>query len=152
MSRRSGGSREQQHDARRRARAARHRVEWDRLAALEDPSLDAHDHVEDGPGLRPAPSPDELGGVLRALVEERGWGERLRGASLQAHWADVVGEDLAARCRPARLAGGTLVVVVASPQWATQLRFMTSKIAGRVSAALGSPVEEVRIVVGSLDE
>ena len=67
-------------------------------------------------------------------------------------WPEVVGEDLAARCRPARLAGGTLVVVVSSPQWATQLRFLTATIAGRVSAAIGQSVEEVRIVVGPLED
>jgi predicted nucleic acid-binding Zn ribbon protein len=154
MSRRGGRgswSREQQQDARRRAKAARGRVAWERAASLADPDVVDHQQVPDGDHLRPAPSPDDVGSLVRGLVEERGWGERLRGAALHGVWEDVVGVELARRCRPGRLAGGTLVVVVSSPQWATQLRFLEGQIAGRVTAAIGQPVDAVRIVVGDVD-
>lgn len=108
--------------------------------------------LEDGDTMRPAPAPTPIGEALRAVLDQRGWGERLRGASLHDTWAEVVGPDLAERCRPGRLAGGTLVVVVESSRWATQLRYLEHTIAGRVSAALGTEVREVRVVVGRLDD
>lgn len=137
-------------DALRRARAAQRRVDWDRSAALGGDDV-PHELVGDGDRLRPAPPPVEVGGVLDRLVEDRGWGERLRGASLDARWPEVVGEELARRCRPGRLAGGVLVVVVDSPRWATQLRYLERTVLRRVGEALGLPVEQLRVVVGDVD-
>jgi len=152
--RRDFTSREQAKDAAHRARAARQRVAWDRDARLAGVDEDDPAHVQlgDGDRLRPAPAPDELSGVLARIVQERGWGERLRGASLHGIWPQIVGEDLAQRCRPGRLAGGTLVVVVESPRWATQLRYLEHVIAARVGEAVGAEVREVRVVVGDVDD
>ena len=108
--------------------------------------------VADGPTVRRAPSVGGIDDVLRAVVEQRGWGERLRGADLARRWEEVVGPELAARSRPGRLAGGVLQVIVASPAWATQLRYLTGQIAGRATAVVGTEVREVTVVVGDVDD
>lgn len=143
------GARERAADRWRRIQMERDRAALDRQARNEDVD-EAEVVVPDGPGLRAAPPVDELGGVLRAYVERRGWGERLRGADLASRWEEVVGPDLAARSRPGRLAGGVLQVVVESPAWAAQLRYLTGQIAGRATAVGGAEVREVSIVVGDV--
>jgi predicted nucleic acid-binding Zn ribbon protein len=144
------GARERAADTRRRIDQERRRAALDR-ASPEADAADADVVVPDGPTLRSAPPVAGIDEVLQSLVEERGWGERLRGADLDQRWDEVVGPALAARSRPGRLAGGVLVVVVESPAWATQLRYLTGQIAGRATAVGGAEVRDVRIVVGELD-
>lgn len=116
-----------------------------------DPA-DADVVVPDGPTVRPAPAVADLDDVLDSYVRARGWDERLGGADLAHRWEEVVGPDLVDRCRPGRLAGGVLQVVVDSPVWATQLRYLTSQIAGRATAVGGREITEVTVVVGDVDE
>ena len=144
------GARERAADARRRTDMERRRAALDRERA-EAESDGADVVVPSGPTVRAAPPVDGVDDVLRRLVEERGWGERLRGSDLARDWEEVVGPDLAARCRPGRLAGGVLQVVVASPAWATQLRYLSSQIAGRATAVAGTEVREVHVVVGDVE-
>ncbi len=161
MSRRDrtwGDHRHVNRGARERAADARHRVEQERRRAAIDRASreaegeDAEVVVPDGPTVRPAPPVSELDDVLQSVVAARGWGERLSGAGLAQRWEEVVGPALASRSQPARLAGGVLVVVVESPAWAAQLRYLTAQIAGRATAVTGSAVDEVRIVVGDTEE
>lgn len=143
------GARERAADRRRRRDMERTRATWDR----DNPEATAEDAevvVPSGPTVRPAPPVRQLDGVLAAIVEQRGWGERLRGADLEQRWAEVVGAPLAERCRPGRLAGGVLQVVVDSPQWATQLQWMAAQIAARAAEVVDAEVREVRVVVGEL--
>jgi len=95
--------------------------------------------------------PSELGSELRRLAARPGWGERLGAAQVAAHWADIVGDELAGQCEPVRIAGGVLIVRAATPVWATQLRYLTAQLTARVDEVLGAgSVREVRIVVGPL--
>ncbi|HET7487940.1 MAG TPA: DUF721 domain-containing protein [Acidimicrobiales bacterium] len=57
-------------------------------------------------------------------------------------WSDVVGPELAARSRPLRLTGGTLVVGVGDPTAATELRYRGVEILARVAEAAGGAVAE----------
>lgn len=138
-------------DARRRIAQERRRAELDR-ATQEADAPDADVVVPVGPTVRAAPPVTGLDDALRSVVDDRGWGERLRGADLARRWPEVVGAELAQRCRPGRLAAGVLQVVVESPLWATQLRYLADQIAGRATAVAGAEVREVRIVVGDAAE
>jgi predicted nucleic acid-binding Zn ribbon protein len=65
-----------------------------------------------------------------------------------ARWEEVVGTAVAAHCRPVSLVRETLVVSVDHPAWATQLRYLGSKILGRITEAVGHEVAsrlEVRV-------
>lgn len=146
---RDRGAEERNADLRRRRGQERRRADVDRAARSESVE-DAEFVLGDGPTLRRLPEPSELGGVLQQFVEARGWGERLRGADLESNWEAIVGEQLAPRTRPGRLVNGVLQVVVASPQWATQVQYMTEQLAGRVSAETGMVVDRVVVVVGDV--
>src|SRR5262245_59648548 len=69
-----------------------------------------------GPGPDPR-DPQPVGAVLAKLVKARGWQRQAAEARVFALWPDVVGADLAAHCRPVRLAGGELTVEAESTAW-----------------------------------
>ena len=55
-----------------------------------------------------------------------------------SRWADLVGADIAAHARPVSLRDATLVLAVDHPAWATQLRYMTADLLGRIEAVAGT--------------
>lgn len=57
-----------------------------------------------------------------------------------AEWTALVGEDVAAHCRPVRLEGGRLTVEAESTAWATQLTLLTDKLVAAISARVGDGV------------
>ena len=67
-------------------------------------------------------------------------------------WPEVVGPKTAEHTRAVEVDGSTLVVVVDSPAWIAQLRFLKpqllKKIAGRVGQGL---VADVRFVLGNAE-
>jgi predicted nucleic acid-binding Zn ribbon protein len=50
-------------------------------------------------------------------------------------WEELVGPVVAAHAKPVALQRGTLVVHVDEPGWATQLRFLSADVIGRIDAA-----------------
>lgn len=106
-----------------------------------------------GDRLRRLRAPEPLGDVLDGVVDSRDWAERLRGTRVLTQWPRVVGEDLARRCEPVRLAGGILLVRASSRAWATELSYLTGRIIRRANALIGDDlVEDVQITVGAPDE
>ena len=72
-------------------------------------------------------------------------------STLQAVWEDVVGASFAAHARPHKLAGGTLVIAVDDPAWATQLRYLEGDLVARCNEVLGTAaVTATRTVVKPL--
>lgn len=136
--------------ARRRRRQERRRDELEQERFDPTPPGDDDWTVPDRDGLRRLPSaPEPLGDLLGELLDERGWGARLRASALFARWAEVVGNDVARHCDPVRLVGGVLVVQASSPSWATQLRWLSGDLQLAVNCALGEPiVERVEVTVG----
>jgi predicted nucleic acid-binding Zn ribbon protein len=140
--------------ARKRARQARERAKQERRAFDPAPPTDDDWTVEeqDTDGVRRISPPTPVGETLGALLARRGWDERLRGATAWSRWDDIVGADLASRCEPVRLAGGTLLVRAENQVWATQLRYLTAQLLANAEQLLGpGTVREVRIVVGPLE-
>ena len=141
--------------ARRRAQQARRRAKQDR-DAFDPAPPDEDDWVvpeEDTDGLRKVGPPTPLGDTLNELIERQGWGERLGASRMAARWEEIVGPELAQRCEPLRLAGGTLVIRAATPTWATQLRYLTPQLKANAVQVLGpGAVREVRVTVGDLSE
>jgi predicted nucleic acid-binding Zn ribbon protein len=91
------------------------------------------------------PRPDDndpqlVGSVLAGYVEDRGWEQPLAAARVFADWPGLVGEDVAAHCRPATLTAGELKVEAESSAWATQLRLLSSTVLARLVAELGPQV------------
>lgn len=57
-------------------------------------------------------------------------------------WPELVGTELAGRCRPVAVRGGVLVVAVDGPGVATELRFLAAGILRRAQELAGQPVAE----------
>lgn len=139
---------------RKRAQQARQRARQDRDSFDPSPPDDEDWTVPEvvTDGVRRISPPEPIGDALERFVARRGWDERLRGANAWARWADIVGGDLAERCEPVRLAGGTLVVRASTQAWATQLRYLTGQLRSNAERLLGpGTVTQVRIVVGPLE-
>lgn len=136
--------------ARRRARGVRRRAAADRTSYDPAPPDDEDWVVPDRSQVVRVPhGPEALADVLDGVIRDRRWGERLRGASVFDRWEEVVGVELAQHCRPVRLTGGVLTVAASSPQWATQLRYLTGQLQLNVNHAMGEPlVTSVHVVVG----
>jgi predicted nucleic acid-binding Zn ribbon protein len=142
------------HYARKRWQQQRERARLERRSYDPSPPTDDEWTVpeEDTDGVRRISRPTPVGDSLGAYLDRRGWRERLRAATAWSRWEDVVGPQLAERCEPVRLAGGTLVVRAESQVWATQLRYMLPQLQGKAEEILGAgTVKEVRVEVGPLE-
>ncbi len=86
---------------------------------------------------------DDPAPIRAALVElAAGWGvERpLETAQIFSCWEEVVGSELASRCRPTSLRGGVLRVRMESAIWASEIRYLGEEIVGRINRAVGTNV------------
>lgn len=82
--------------------------------------------------------PQRLGSLVDRLVDDRGWADQAKEGQLFGRWADLVGPQIAAHCRPDQLRDGELVIVADTSAWATQLRLLVPKMQARLAAELGS--------------
>jgi predicted nucleic acid-binding Zn ribbon protein len=89
---------------------------------------------------------DSLDRVTRAMGAPRA--QLL--AAVFAHWEHLVGPEIAAHAQPRSLRRGVLVVAADQPAWATQLRFMTADLLGRIrSATDATEITEIQVTVGT---
>jgi predicted nucleic acid-binding Zn ribbon protein len=87
---------------------------------------------------------------MQDLVVERGWEKNIALGRLRAHWADVVGAQVAARSEPIKLESGRLTIRVEGGAWAAELALLGQSLAETVAAFVGHDlVREVAVVAGS---
>lgn len=99
----------------------------------------------DAPLREPAPLAD----ALAVLAARGGWQARLDGARIHERWPEIAGEQLARHAQPLRLHGGVLVLRVADPGWATQVRYLSGALVAQANAVLGAgQVRQVTVVLG----
>jgi predicted nucleic acid-binding Zn ribbon protein len=92
-------------------------------------------------GAGPDPrDPTLLSNAVEDLVKDRSWQQTLNKAGLLPRWAEIVGAEVAAHCRPERLTDGELVCVAESTAWATQLRLLNRQLLARIAAEVGDGV------------
>jgi predicted nucleic acid-binding Zn ribbon protein len=82
---------------------------------------------------RRAPRP--AAGALRAALEQAA--PRTRLAAVQAVWAEVVGERLAAAARPVSEHGGEMVIACSDPVWAEELDLLQEDLHKGLRERLG---------------
>ena len=100
---------------------------------------------------REGSDPTPVSEAANQLISERGWEERMALGRLKARWADVVGEQIAARSEPVRLESGRLTIKVEGGAWAAELALLGSSLASSAAEFLGpDQVREVAVVAGSL--
>ena len=98
-----------------------------------------------GPDAR---DPALIASTVDDLVRERQWEKTLRSAGILTRWDRIVGQEIAAHCRPVRLESGRLSCVAESTAWATQIRLLSASLLDRIAAELGPGVVTTLTVVG----
>ena len=90
--------------------------------------------------------PELISGVLENLVKDRQWDSGLAEGNLFAHWASIVGDEVAAHAQPISLLDGKLLIQTSSTAWATQLTLVEGEILEKIRAsAPGALVEKLSI-------
>jgi len=92
--------------------------------------------------------PMAFGSALTELLSERGWETQAAGASVLSRWDSLVGEQVAAHCRPLQLRDGELVIEAESTAWATQLRLLSRTLTSRLREQLGVDVVRTLVIRG----
>jgi predicted nucleic acid-binding Zn ribbon protein len=91
--------------------------------------------------------PIPLSSSLDAVVKSLRGPSRAAVGGVFGRWDDAVGEQIAAHVQPVKLDGGTLVVEVDDPVWATQVKFLASTIIERLRTVAGVEVTRVEVRV-----
>lgn len=92
------------------------------------------------PTRPPMPRASSAGALLRELLGRWGMEAKMREYRAWAVWDEVVGPQIAARARPAKIRNGVLEVRVDQPVWMQQLQLMKPKILSRLNERLGESV------------
>jgi predicted nucleic acid-binding Zn ribbon protein len=72
--------------------------------------------------------PGSMADAFEELTQSMGWAPSLARADLTEHWADIVGDDVAAHASPSGFRDGVLEILCDSSAWATQLRLMRKNL------------------------
>ena len=64
----------------------------------------------------------------------------LESAVIVASWGEIVGPEVAAKCRPTSLKAGVLRVRTESPAWASEFRYLSAEVIRRINARFGREV------------
>lgn len=98
----------------------------------------------EGPDRDPRPIRESLDSTARRLGSP---GVGALGA-IFARWEELVGPEVANHARPYRLRAGVLVIEVDQPAWATQLRYLSGDLLGKVGEVAGPEgVRQIQIRV-----
>ncbi len=84
--------------------------------------------------------PQALAALMESVFRGTPAEKRLREGKIWLVWESAVGEQIAARAKPVRFAGGVLTVMVASAPWMQQLNFLKKTIVEKLNHALGEPL------------
>jgi len=84
--------------------------------------------------------PVSIGDAAALVGHELGLAEPLVFTRLVTGWSDLVGEAVAAHSRIRGVRNGVLEVVVDSPGWATEFRYLESDLVARASRLVGAGV------------
>jgi len=91
----------------------------------------------------PIPITTSLDSMMKSL---RGT-DRIQIGGVFGRWDEAVGDDLARHVRPVRLDQGVLTVEAEDPAWATQVKFLTGEIIGRLAAVAEVEIERIDVRV-----
>lgn len=94
--------------------------------------------------------PLPLGAAISRLITERGWEAPAAVGGVMGRWPQLVGQDVAQHCAPARYdeAESVLTVQCDSTAWATQLRLLAPTLVARLNADLGHGTVKLIKVLG----
>ncbi|MDJ0340227.1 DciA family protein [Streptomyces sp. H10-C2] len=96
--------------------------------------------------------PLPLGAAISRLITERGWEAPAAVGGVMGRWPQLVGEDVAQHCEPAKYDEEECVLTVQcdSTAWATQLRLLAPTLVARLNSDLGHGTVKLIKVLGPL--
>lgn len=86
------------------------------------------------------PPPRPLSASFEAVARNLGGAGGPALVDLLRRWPEVVGEALAAHCRPVSLRAGTLTIAADEPAWGAQLGWLEADLRRRLDDTLGAGV------------
>jgi predicted nucleic acid-binding Zn ribbon protein len=94
--------------------------------------------------------PLPLGAAINRLITERGWEAPAAVGGVMGRWPQLVGQEVAQHCAPARYDEEERVLTVQcdSTAWATQLRLLAPTLVARLNADLGHGTVKLIKVLG----
>jgi len=92
----------------------------------------------------PKANPVSVGGLMKPVVQRIGCGSKILLDMLRKDWGTIVGDSNARNSAPASIDDGVLTVVVSSPVWMTQVRFMKTSFLEKINQSLAARGMEVR--------
>ncbi len=98
----------------------------------------------------PKANPISVEGLIRPAVARIGCGPEIILDILRKNWGTVVGEANAKKSEPTAILDGTLTIVVPSPIWMTQARFMKSSFLETINRFLSPRGAEIRDITFAL--
>ncbi|MGI8808402.1 MAG: DciA family protein [Acidimicrobiales bacterium] len=84
------------------------------------------------------PPPRPLSDSLEAVAKNLGGAGGPGLVDLLQRWPEVVGEQLAAHCRPVSLRANLLTIAADEPAWGAQLGWLEADLRRRLDEALGA--------------
>jgi predicted nucleic acid-binding Zn ribbon protein len=87
----------------------------------------------------------KIGDILPSILKAAGLDQKLREIEVLSSWAEVVGEDVAARTQAVKIHNGTLYVHVSHGAWMQELRFIEKQIIEKLRARVpGVEINHIR--------
>ena len=100
------------------------------------------------PGRRKG-SPTPVGELVGQVLADFGLDGVAKAHRIGAHWEEIVGDQVAAHCRPLGLRGDVLELEVDSPVWSQQLQLRKPDLLAALERKFGSDApRELRFQVG----
>ena len=98
-----------------------------------------------GPDAR---DPQGVSTAIARLVAERGWSQTVSVGGVLGRWDAVVGQDVAAHCRPLSFSDGVLTVAADSSTWATQVKLLAPTLLRLLAEEVGEGTVERLVIRG----
>lgn len=97
----------------------------------------------------PKRAPVAIGDLVGSVLGDLGLDHVAQAHRIGACWAEVVGDAVAAHCRPLGLRGDVLEVEVDSPIWSQELQLRKPELLGALARRFGDEApRELRFQVG----
>jgi hypothetical protein len=95
---------------------------------------------------------ERLSTTIEKILNERGWGAKLKEYRVFSLWAKAVGPGIARHSQPASIRGRRLTVIVDSSAWMQQLSLLKPEIIAKVNDRLGPDgIENITLKLGELE-
>lgn len=92
----------------------------------------------------------QISDVLDSVLKRKGLGKKLKQHELFLRWDEIVGERMAKKAVPKCFQGETLIVVVTSAAWMSEMKFLKPRIIEKIQQLIRSvKIKDIRLIQGN---